>query len=176
MQLIEDYIGSSKLVFLNAKNEAVIVNEKYGQEDSKYPNCWFSNSTYKPSAYYDRGGVKVYKGWKKDDDLEDGDEYLYNYKAGAYYGDLLDEDWEEQNEFYDVYQYQQEQDLKYRFQMLEAIPLFKRTASEKNEYLALSDVINEKRWSSLAEKPFNHLTDAEYKELCDLEEVLGYAG
>lgn len=60
--------------------------------------------------------------------------------------------------------------------MLEAIAPYRRTASEKNEYLALSDLINEARWSELAEKPFNDLTDAEYKELHDLEQVLGYQG
>lgn len=175
MQLIEDYIGSSKLIFLNAKNEAVIVNEKYGQEDSKYPNCWFSNSTYKPSAYYDRGGVKVYKGWKDAEAFED-DEYLKPYYSNSYYGDLVNEDWEEQNEFYDSYRLMEVEDLKYRFAMLEAIAPYRRTASEKNEYLALSDLINEARWSELAEKPFNDLTDAEYKELHDLEQVLGYQG
>lgn len=177
MQLIEDYIGSSKLIFLNAKNEAVIVNENLGQEDSKYPNCWFSNSTYKPSAYYDRGGVKVYKGWNKandSDDAEDG--YLYNYSAGGYYGDLMDEDWEEQNEFYDLYQHTEIDDIRYRFSMLDAIAPYRRTSSEKNEYLALSDLINEARWNELAIKPFNDLTDGEYKELHDLEQVLGYQG
>jgi hypothetical protein len=173
IKLVEEYIGSSKLIFLNAKNEAVIVNEDLGQEDSKYPNCWFSNSTYKPSAYYDRGGVKVWKGT----DSEDEDYgYTYNYSTGNYYGDLVNEDWEEQNEFYDAYQYTDIDDIKYRFAQLDSVPAFRRTASEKNEYFALSDLINEHRWSQLSDKAINDLTDAEYKELHDLEQVLGYAG
>lgn len=60
-KLIGKYIGHSKLVFLNALNEALIVNTSLGVTDPAYFGCWFSNSTYKPSAYYDYGGTKVYK-------------------------------------------------------------------------------------------------------------------
>jgi predicted glutamine amidotransferase len=57
--LVQDYIGSSKLLFLNQNNEAFIVNEDWGVWDL---GCWFSNTTYKASRYYDYGGTKVYKG------------------------------------------------------------------------------------------------------------------
>lgn len=60
-KLIGKYIGHSKLIFLNALNEALIVNTSLGTTDPAYSGCWFSNSTYKPSAYYDYGGTKVYK-------------------------------------------------------------------------------------------------------------------
>ena len=60
-KLIGKYIGHSKLVFLNALNESTIVNSNLGQSDPAYVGCWFSNSTYKPTTYYDYGGTKVYK-------------------------------------------------------------------------------------------------------------------
>lgn len=59
--LIAKFIGGSKLIFLNADNEAHIINPNLGKTDAKYPNCWFSNSTYEESRFYDVGGVKVYK-------------------------------------------------------------------------------------------------------------------
>ncbi len=71
--LIAKFIGSSKLIFLNADNEAHIINDHLGKTDKKYPNCWFSNSTYEESRFYDVGGVKVYK-----------DAYKPKYK-GSYY-------------------------------------------------------------------------------------------
>jgi hypothetical protein len=71
-KLIGKYIGHSKLIFLNAMNQALIVNSGLGQEDKDYKGCWFSNSTYKPVNYYDYGGTKVFKpvthyGWQKPD-------------------------------------------------------------------------------------------------------------
>lgn len=72
--LISKFIGSSKLIFLNADNQAHIINPSLGKTDAKYPNCWFSNSTYEESRFYDVGGVKVYK-----------DAHKPKYK-GTYYG------------------------------------------------------------------------------------------
>lgn len=71
-KLIGKYIGHSKLIFLNALNQALIVNSGLGQEDPAYAGCWFSNSTYKPVNYYDYGGTRVMKtgahyGWQKPD-------------------------------------------------------------------------------------------------------------
>jgi hypothetical protein len=59
--LISKYIGHSKLIFLNALNEASIVNPDLGKTDAMYPDCWFSNSTYKPVSYYDYGGTRIQK-------------------------------------------------------------------------------------------------------------------
>ncbi len=60
--LIAKYIGHSKLIFLNALNEHTIINPSLGKTDPTYTGCWFSNSTYKPSAYYDYGGKQIAKG------------------------------------------------------------------------------------------------------------------
>lgn len=57
--LVQEYIGSSKLLFLNSSNDAYIVNEEWGVWDM---GCWFSNTTYKASKYLDYGGVQVAKG------------------------------------------------------------------------------------------------------------------
>jgi predicted glutamine amidotransferase len=60
LDMIELYIGAgSKLVFLNADNEATIVNEEAGIWEN---GCWFSNTSYKSvNDWYDFGGVKKYK-------------------------------------------------------------------------------------------------------------------
>lgn len=60
-ELIAKYIGHSKLIFLNAENEHTIINPNLGKTDPDYNGCWFSNSTYKPSAYYDYGGKQIAK-------------------------------------------------------------------------------------------------------------------
>lgn len=59
--LIAKYIGHSKLIFLNAQNQFTIINPDLGKTDPVYSGCWFSNSTYKPSAYYDYGGKQIAK-------------------------------------------------------------------------------------------------------------------
>lgn len=60
MDMIEDFIGvGSKLVFLNAKDQFFIVNEKAGHWAN---DCWFSNNSYKTvSRYVDYGGTKRLK-------------------------------------------------------------------------------------------------------------------
>jgi hypothetical protein len=60
LKLIQKFIGSSKLVFLNAYNEYTIINESLGKRDDEFDGCWFSNSTYKKIDYVDYGGTKVY--------------------------------------------------------------------------------------------------------------------
>lgn len=59
--LIEDFIGTNKLIFLDSDNNATIFNEKAGTWDN---DCWFSNTTYKYSydGWVDYGGTKKYKG------------------------------------------------------------------------------------------------------------------
>jgi predicted glutamine amidotransferase len=98
--LVQEYIGSSKLLFLNTDNEAFIVNEEMGVWDL---GCWFSNTTYKVSRYYDYGGTKVYKGattaastitpsvpsnkwgtFNDNDDWVDDWDYKYNYDTLKY--------------------------------------------------------------------------------------------
>jgi hypothetical protein len=104
-ELVLDYIGSSKLLFLNTSNEAYIVNEEMGLWDL---GCWFSNRTYKPSSYYDFGGKQVAKtdtkiipsttkwgsNWvDEDDDLADWNDsfdYKYNYDTMKYEKVLVD--------------------------------------------------------------------------------------
>ena len=174
MSLIEEYIGSSKLVFLNAKNEAVIVNEGLGKEDEKYPNCWFSNTTYKPSLYYDRGGVKV---WKDGKSANTGSGKGW----GAYY-DQWDEDyeqygnnWETESNFYESYAMLPIETARARFQELDEKPSYALNVTEKSEYFALQDLINEHRYNDLVTRPFNDLTDAEFQEMGHLENVLGYS-
>ena len=60
LDMIESFIGSNKLVFLNSNNDFAIVNEKAGHWSN---DCWFSNNSYKyVSDYVDYGGTKVYRG------------------------------------------------------------------------------------------------------------------
>ena len=61
MEMIEVFIGSNKLIFLDDKNEFFISNEKAGHWNME---CWFSNSSYKQvNNYVDYGGVKKYKSY-----------------------------------------------------------------------------------------------------------------
>lgn len=60
LDMLESFIGGSKLVFLNTNNDYAIVNEKAGHWAN---GCWFSNGSYKHvSNYIDYGGTKVYRG------------------------------------------------------------------------------------------------------------------
>lgn len=174
MSLIEEYIASSKLIFLNANNEAYIVNEDLGKEDEKYPNCWFSNTTYKPSLYYDRGGVKV---WKDGKSANTG-----SAKGWGAYSDQWDEDyeqygkdWETESNYYDSYSSLPIETARARFQELDEKPSYALNVTEKSEYFALQDLINEHRYNDLVTRPFNDLTDAEFQEMGHLENVLGYS-
>lgn len=56
--MIEKFIGNSKLVFLDDQNNDTILNEEMGVWDM---DCWFSNTTYKTSKWMDVGGQKVLK-------------------------------------------------------------------------------------------------------------------
>ena len=78
MDMIADFIGvGSKLVFLNAKDEYCIVNEKAGHW---YMGCWFSNRSYeKVNNYVDYGGIKKYKPYSKvSDDWARGGQSWYS--------------------------------------------------------------------------------------------------
>lgn len=57
--MIEKFIGNSKLVFLDNENNDTILNEDMGVWDM---GCWFSNTTYKSSKWMDVGGQRVLKG------------------------------------------------------------------------------------------------------------------
>jgi hypothetical protein len=64
-KLIANYIGSSKLVFLDSKDNHTIINEKLGHW---HEGDWFSNDSYKSYSdfvYY--GNEKVYKTSKKNE-------------------------------------------------------------------------------------------------------------
>lgn len=185
MSVIEKYIGSSKLVFLNKDNEATIVNEELGVEDSKYPNCWFSNSTYKPSQYYDRGGVKVYKksgitpyyaddAWE--DEIEDYNSKFYSNTTWESYGKRgSGYAWQEEADFYDKYEAMKHEEAVARHKELEDMPAYKMTALQRSEFYALDDLLNERRYNELSGRAVNELTDAEFKELQVLENALGYS-
>ena len=62
MSLLADFIGYSKLVFLDTDNQYHIVGEEKGVWD--LGGCWFSNSSYKEVDYYDYGGTRISKGTK----------------------------------------------------------------------------------------------------------------
>lgn len=75
--LIEDFIGTNKLIFLDSDNNATIFNEKAGTWDN---DCWFSNTTYKYSydGWVDYGGTKKYAGY--------GTGYSSNWGSYGKYG------------------------------------------------------------------------------------------
>jgi predicted glutamine amidotransferase len=81
--LIESYIGGSKLLFLDTNNDAYIINESMGVWDM---GCWFSNTTYKYSKYVDMGGVKVLKStYDKSKGIGySNSNYPSNYGYGSY--------------------------------------------------------------------------------------------
>jgi predicted glutamine amidotransferase len=184
MSVIEKYIGSSKLIFLDKDNEATIVNEELGVEDAKYLNCWFSNSTYKPSAYYDRGGVNVWKGagykpysadaW--DDEVEAyNDSYYSGGKWNTYSAKGSGYAWQEEADFYDKYEAMKHEEVVARHKELDDKPPHTLTANEKSEFYALDDLLNERRYNELSDKGALGLTDAEFQELQVLENALGYS-
>ncbi len=48
LTLLKNYIGFSKLIFMNSKAQVTIVNEAAGDWNS---GCWFSNSSWKATSY-----------------------------------------------------------------------------------------------------------------------------
>lgn len=86
--MIEKFIGHSKLVFLDDQNNDTILNEDLGVWDY---GCWFSNTTYKTSKWMDVGGKRVLKEttlpntWKK----QIGYDYS-NYDYGRKWNDYGD--------------------------------------------------------------------------------------
>jgi predicted glutamine amidotransferase len=78
---------NSKLIFLNAAGEFRIFNEAAGHWD-KFGN-WYSNNTYKPSAYRDFGGKKVAKASAGACDFSGGRGWSDYGRGGNYYGDWL---------------------------------------------------------------------------------------
>lgn len=180
MSVIEKYIGSSKLIFLDKNNEAIIVNEELGVEDTKYLNCWFSNSTYKPSAYYDRGGVNVWKGtgykpYSADTWGEEVGAYNDSYYSGGKWSTYSEDAWREETNFYNKYGAMAHEDVAARHKELDDKPPYTLTANEKSEFYALDDLLNERRYNELSDKGTLGLTDSEYQELQVLENALGYS-
>lgn len=104
--LISKYIGTSKLIFLNNKNEFLIINEHKGVSDDNYKGCWFSNSTYMVTDYYDRGGVKVKKSSSKTkllplfETTEDINLRMDNLEAKGF-DNLTESEWQEYMELWD---------------------------------------------------------------------------
>jgi len=95
---IADYIGSSKLVFLDSNDNATIINEDKGHWDG---DNWFSNDSYKSySEYLYYGNQKVSRGkssftkdWSTDfEDLFPEPEWKEEYDMGGSFTEILDED------------------------------------------------------------------------------------
>lgn len=165
-KLIGKYIGHSKLVFLNALNEATIVNSNLGQSDPAYVGCWFSNSTYKPSAYYDYGGTKVYKTWQAKTPIE-----AKPYQAKTFKSWQAGDEWDSVKREWvtpskpavkvwdsSINDWEQEAETIYR-KPIDSISL-KLSPAEEN------------RMKYLRKKPINTMTAEEWEELNNLELLL----
>lgn len=75
IKMMSEFIGHSKLIFLNSNNEFKIVNESLGHWVNK---TWFSNSSYKPNKF-DFGGYSSRQNFNQCDfnfDDDDGVEYF----------------------------------------------------------------------------------------------------
>lgn len=86
IRLIENYIGYSKLIFLNNFNEATIINELLGDWDG---DNWYSNKSYKPTQVkkYENYGYGYYsKGYNNINscDLCDTKGAIWNAKHHSY--------------------------------------------------------------------------------------------
>lgn len=57
LQLLEEFIGQSKLIVLSLDNTVKILNEKKGEW---FEGCWMSNSTYKTKVSYQYPSYKGY--------------------------------------------------------------------------------------------------------------------
>lgn len=62
MELIREYIGHSKLAFLDASGNYHIVNEQLGQWEK---GVWYSNSTFRPWQMYSYGSSAYTSYWKE---------------------------------------------------------------------------------------------------------------
>ena len=63
-ELIESYIGASKLITLNAQGIVSIYNEGYGKWDGANKACWFSNTSYERKTYTYTSQKNNYRGSK----------------------------------------------------------------------------------------------------------------
>lgn len=90
VKLIENTIGSSKLIFLDSNDTHTIVNEKFGKWDNE--ENWFSNNSHECSLeYYYYGNEVIYKEDTKRttltvgeiDTAEENTEYLKRYFKNA---------------------------------------------------------------------------------------------
>lgn len=70
-ELVESYIGYSKLILMNGEGEFNIYNESSGVWDC---SCWFSNTSYKTKTYTTTKSTKQSKhAWEGQDEVKIGD-------------------------------------------------------------------------------------------------------
>lgn len=60
--LITDFIGYSKLIFMDGRGDVTIYNESKGYWDDE---CWFSNKSYEPKKTYTPPATTYYGGYSK---------------------------------------------------------------------------------------------------------------
>lgn len=73
VDMLEDYVGTNKLIFIDSNSEVVIINEKLGDW---HKGVWYSNSTYKYSyitKYTANGYNYSYVDVEEDAGFEEGD-------------------------------------------------------------------------------------------------------
>lgn len=89
IELIEEYIGLSKLVFLDKNNEIYIVKKRLGKMEG---DVWFSNETYKKSRYYgsSTGYSYGYSGNYKGGSNSAGNTNIITWEKCEYCGEWLD--------------------------------------------------------------------------------------
>ena len=80
IKLMGEFIGHSKLIFLNSNNEFKIVNEQLGHWLN---NVWFSNTSYKPNVY-DFGGYSSKALSQCNINFSNDDEQLNPYNPKPY--------------------------------------------------------------------------------------------
>ena len=95
IEMLESYCHGSKVIFLNNRDEYLIINENLGHWDTD--GNWYSNYTYNYCNYYDFGGTRAYKGGTTTEssgfktNYKD-DEDWYPERSKASYGYQLDDE------------------------------------------------------------------------------------
>lgn len=109
---ISEYIGHSKLIFLDNKDKYTIINEELGKWAD---GNWYSNDSYKeynPYVYY--GNQKVAKGgngtasWSLDNFNDAWDDEVIDKQPTIYTGGYRDTGYDDDEELYDewdIYEY-----------------------------------------------------------------------
>lgn len=110
---ISEYIGYSKLIFLDNKDRYTIINEDLGKWSS---GNWYSNDSYKQyNDFHYYGNEKVSKTNKFNDVYEYGNTYDYN-QYDPYYEDEIDaeDEWAMYEYICDVYGLDPEDDETFK--------------------------------------------------------------